>query len=68
MPGTIDQLIINGPYEEPVSQDSPQNQAKRAALHEWAHAVTEHGRFGSWTWGVSTSPSDFQDVLRAASH
>jgi len=75
MPGTIDQLIIHGPHDEPVSHGlrarkphSPQNQAKRAALHEWAHAVTEHGGFGRWTWGVSKSPSDLQDVLRAASH
>lgn len=34
------------------------------ALHQWAHAVTEHGGFGTWTWGVSKSPSDLQDVLR----
>jgi type III restriction enzyme len=51
---------------EVKGQDSPQNQAKRAALHEWAHAVTEHGGFGRWVWGVSKSPSDLQDVLRAA--
>lgn len=50
---------------EVKGQDSPQNQAKRAALHQWAHAVTEHGGFGTWTWGVSKSPSDLQDVLRA---
>ena len=53
---------------EVKGQDSPQNQAKRAALHEWAHAVTEHGGFGRWTWGVSKSPSDFQDVVRAAAY
>jgi hypothetical protein len=46
--------------------DSPQNQAKRAALHEWIHAVTEHGGFGRWTWGVSKSPSDILDVVAAA--
>ena len=40
--------------------------AKRAALHRWAHAVTEHGGFSRWTWGVSKSPSDLQDVVRAA--
>jgi type III restriction enzyme len=50
---------------EVKGQDSPQNQAKRAALHQWAHAVTEHGGFGTWTWGVSKSPSDLEDVLRA---
>ena len=53
---------------EVKGQDSPQNQAKRAALHEWVHAVTEHGGFGRWTWGVSRSPSDFQDVVRAAAY
>jgi type III restriction enzyme len=53
---------------EVKGQDSSQNQAKRAALHEWIHAVTEHGGFGKWTWGVSKSPSDLPDVIRAASH
>ncbi len=51
---------------EVKGQDSPQNQAKRAALHEWAHAVTEHGGFGRWTWGVSKSPSDDLDIVAAA--
>jgi type III restriction enzyme len=51
---------------EVKGQDSPQNQAKRAALHEWVHAVTEHGGFGKWTWGVSKSPSDVLDVVAAA--
>ena len=50
---------------EVKGQDSPQNQAKRAALHEWAHAMTEHGGFGRWTWGVSKSPSDIQDIVAA---
>jgi type III restriction enzyme len=49
---------------EVEGQDSPQNQAKRAALHEWAHAVTERGGFGTWAWGVSRSPPDLQDVVR----
>jgi type III restriction enzyme len=51
---------------EVKGQDSPQNQAKRAALHEWIHAVTEHGGFGTWTWGVSKAPSDVADVIGAA--
>jgi type III restriction enzyme len=50
---------------EVKGQDSPQNQAKRAALHEWVHAVSEHGGFGKWTWGVSKSPSDIQDIVAA---
>jgi hypothetical protein len=31
---------------EVKGQDSPQNDAKRAALDEWTRAVTEHGGFG----------------------
>ena len=33
---------------EVKGQDSPQNQAKRAALDEWTRAVTQHGGFGRW--------------------
>lgn len=59
--GTLLVLEVKG-------QDSPQNQAKRAALHEWVHAVTDHGGFGRWTWGVSKSPSDLEDVVRAGGY
>ena len=52
---------------EVKGQDSPQNQAKRAALDEWARAVTEHGGFGAWTWAVSRTPSDVTDLVTAAS-
>jgi type III restriction enzyme len=51
---------------EVKGQDTPQNQAKRAALDEWTRAVTEHGGFGRWTWAVSKSPSDLPDLIRAA--
>lgn len=51
---------------EVKGQDSPQNQAKRAALDEWARAVTEHGGFGRWTWTVSRAPSDVPDLVHAA--
>ncbi len=51
---------------EVKGQDSPQNQAKRAALDEWARAVTEHGGFGRWTWAVSRLPSDVPDLVDAA--
>jgi type III restriction enzyme len=51
---------------EVKGQDSPQNQAKRAALDEWARAVTQHGGFGRWVWGVSRAPSDVADVIHAA--
>jgi hypothetical protein len=32
--------------------DSPQDQAKRAALAQWAAAVNAHGGFGTWAWDV----------------
>ena len=32
--------------------DSPQDQAKRAALAQWVQAVNEHGGFGIWAWDV----------------
>ncbi len=51
---------------EVKGQDSPQNPAKRAALDEWARAVTQHGGFGRWTWAVSRTPSDVADLVRAA--
>jgi hypothetical protein len=31
--------------------DSPQDQAKRAALAQWVQAVKEHGGFGTWVVG-----------------
>jgi type III restriction enzyme len=51
---------------EVKGQDSPQNQAKRAALDEWTRAVTAHGGFGHWQWAVSRTPSDIADLVRAA--
>lgn len=33
-------------------EDSPQDQAKRAALAQWVEAVNAHGGFGTWAWGV----------------
>ena len=50
---------------EVKGQDSAQNQAKRAALDEWARAVTQHGGFGRWTWTVSRAPSDLADLVHA---
>ncbi len=32
--------------------DSPQDQAKRAALAQWVDAVNAHGGFGTWAWDV----------------
>jgi len=51
---------------EVKGQDTPQHQAKRAALDEWARAVTRHGGFGRFTWAVSRAPSDVADLIRAA--
>jgi type III restriction enzyme len=51
---------------EVKGQDSPQNQAKRAALDEWTRAVTAHGGFGGWRWAVSRTPSDVTDLVRGA--
>jgi len=51
---------------EVKGQDSPQNQAKRAALDEWTRAVTAHGGFGHWRWAVSRTPSDIVDLVRVA--
>jgi type III restriction enzyme len=32
--------------------DSPQDQAKRAALAQWVEAVNAHGGFGTWVADV----------------
>ena len=32
--------------------DSPQDQAKRAALAQWVEAINAHGGFGTWAWDV----------------
>ena len=51
---------------EVKGQDAPQHQAKRAALDEWARAVTQHGGFGRFAWAVSRAPSDLADLIHAA--
>ena len=33
-------------------QDSPQDQAKRAALDLWVQAANAHGGFGTWAWDL----------------
>jgi type III restriction enzyme len=50
---------------EVKGQDAPQHQAKRAALDEWARAVTQHGGFGRFAWAVSRAPSDLADLIHA---
>lgn len=45
-------------------EDSPQDQAKRAALGLWVKAVNEHGGFGTWAWDVVLgSATGLQDVV-----
>ena len=45
-------------------QDSPQDQAKRAALAQWVQAVNEHGGFGTWGWDVVVdSAAGISDVV-----
>jgi type III restriction enzyme len=45
-------------------EDSPQDQAKRAALALWVQAVNEHGGFGTWAADVVVgSMAGMQDVV-----
>ena len=45
-------------------QDSPQDQAKRAALNQWVQAVNAHGGFGTWAWDVVVdSAAGMRDVV-----
>lgn len=49
---------------EVKGEDSPQDQAKRAALDLWVKAVNAHGGFGNWAWDVVVgSPAGMHDVL-----
>ena len=46
-------------------QDSPQDQAKRAALDQWVKAVNAHGGFGTWVWDVVVGDAaGMQDVVQ----
>ena len=46
--------------------DSPQDQAKRAALAQWVQAVNEHGGFGTWAWDVVVGEAaSLRDVIDA---
>jgi type III restriction enzyme len=44
-------------------EDSPQNQAKRDALAEWAAAIGTVGGFGNWCWDVAYQPGEVRDIL-----
>ena len=44
--------------------DSPQDQAKRAALDQWVKGVNAHGGFGTWAWDVVVGDAaGMQDVV-----
>lgn len=44
--------------------DSPQDQAKRAALAQWVEAVNAHGGFGTWAADVVVGDAaGMQDVV-----
>jgi len=43
--------------------DSPQNQAKRAALDEWVRAINASGGFGRWAWDVVFEPGSLQEIM-----
>ena len=50
-------------------QDSPQDQAKRAALDQWVQAVNAHGGFGTWAWDVVVnSAAGMRDVVDKHGH
>jgi type III restriction enzyme len=44
-------------------EDSPQNQAKRAALKAWVDGVNAKGGFGVWCWDVAFEPAQIQDIV-----
>lgn len=45
-------------------EDSPQDQAKRAALAQWVEAVNAHAGFGIWAWDVVVGDAaGMQDVV-----
>ena len=49
---------------EVKGQDSPQDQAKRAALKQWAEAVNAHGGFGTWACDVvAEEAAGMQDAV-----
>jgi type III restriction enzyme len=44
-------------------EDSPQNQAKRAALAAWVTGVNQKGGFGIWCSDVAFMPAQVQDIV-----
>jgi hypothetical protein len=47
------------------AQQSPESDAKHAAMAEWVAAVNEDGRFGLWKWAVAYQPVEVHDVIAA---
>jgi type III restriction enzyme len=49
---------------EVKGEDSPQDEAKRAALRQWTEAVNAHGGFGTWTADVVLAgPARARDLI-----
>ena len=44
-------------------QDSDKSQTKQRFLDEWVKGVNQDGRFGRWSWDISTSPSQIKDII-----
>jgi type III restriction enzyme len=51
---------------EVKGQPKPQDVSKQVALGEWIQAVNQDGRFGKWTWTVSTHPKDLGNIISKA--
>ncbi|MBK6999562.1 MAG: DEAD/DEAH box helicase family protein [Rhodoferax sp.] len=50
-------------------EDTPQDQAKRAALAQWVDAVNAHGGFGIWAWDVVVGDAaGLQDMVEKHKH
>ena len=53
-----DMLIL-----ETKGQDTEQDKVKRRYLDQWTKAVSAHGGFGQWRWGVAHHPGVIRDIL-----
>lgn len=48
---------------ETKGQETEQDKTKRNSLDEWARAINEQGRLGTWRTAVSRAPADIKDIL-----
>ncbi len=49
---------------EVKGKDSEQNKSKREQLDRWVTAINQHGGFGDWSWDVTFSVNDINDIIR----